>query len=124
MAFIATVAEDEATGEVAETYEAMRQTMGYVPEYTKVFMTRPDVYEAWGTLVGAVAANMDNRRYELVTLAAAQRLRSSYCSLAHGKILAAKQLCASSSTANGPDWTRSTSPSWTSQRRSPTTRCR
>lgn len=99
MAFIATVAEDEATGEVAEVYAAMRQTMGYVPEYTKVFMTRPEVYEAWGTLVGAVAANMDARRYELVTLAAAQRLRSSYCSLAHGKILneqflTAKQLCA------------------------------
>ena len=31
---------------------------------------------------------MDLRRYELVTLAAARRLRSSYCSLAHGKVLA------------------------------------
>jgi alkylhydroperoxidase family enzyme len=30
---------------------------------------------------------MDVRRYELVTLAAARRLRSSYCSLAHGKVL-------------------------------------
>jgi alkylhydroperoxidase family enzyme len=30
---------------------------------------------------------MDLRRYELATLAAAQRLRSSYCSLAHGKVL-------------------------------------
>jgi alkylhydroperoxidase family enzyme len=30
---------------------------------------------------------MDPRRYELVTVAAAQRLRSSYCSLAHGKVL-------------------------------------
>jgi uncharacterized peroxidase-related enzyme len=31
---------------------------------------------------------MDERRYELVTLAAARRLRSSYCMLAHGKVLA------------------------------------
>jgi hypothetical protein len=31
---------------------------------------------------------MDPRRYELVTLAAARVLRSSYCSLAHGKTLA------------------------------------
>ncbi len=31
---------------------------------------------------------MDERRYELATLAAARRLRSSYCSLAHGKVLA------------------------------------
>lgn len=33
---------------------------------------------------------MDERRYDLVTVAAARRLRSSYCSLAHGKILAEK----------------------------------
>jgi alkylhydroperoxidase family enzyme len=31
---------------------------------------------------------MDLRRYELATLAAALRLKSSYCSLAHGKVLA------------------------------------
>jgi alkylhydroperoxidase family enzyme len=30
---------------------------------------------------------MDLRRYELATFAAAQRLRSSYCSLAHGTVL-------------------------------------
>jgi len=30
---------------------------------------------------------MDLRRYELATLAAARRLRSSYCSLAHGTVL-------------------------------------
>ena len=30
---------------------------------------------------------MDTRRFELVTLAAARALRSSYCSLAHGKVL-------------------------------------
>ena len=33
---------------------------------------------------------MDERRYELVTLAAARRLRSSYCCLAHGSILLEK----------------------------------
>jgi len=38
-------------------------------------------------LNGAIKAGMDLRRYELATLAAAQRLRSSYCSLAHGKVL-------------------------------------
>ena len=33
---------------------------------------------------------MDLRRYELATLAAATALKSSYCSLAHGQILADK----------------------------------
>jgi alkylhydroperoxidase family enzyme len=51
------------------------------------FEERPDVFEAWKQLNGAVKANMDLRRYELATLAAAQRLRSSYCALAHGKVL-------------------------------------
>jgi uncharacterized peroxidase-related enzyme len=35
---------------------------------------------------------MDERRYELATVGAAGRLRSSYCSLAHGKILVEKFL--------------------------------
>ena len=51
------------------------------------FAKRPDVYAAWGELLGAIKANMDLRRYELATLAAARRLRSSYCCLAHGKVL-------------------------------------
>ena len=39
-----------------------------------------------------IAGGMDTRRYELATLAAARELRSSYCSLAHGKILAERFL--------------------------------
>ena len=51
------------------------------------FAQRPDVYAAWSQLLGAIKANMELRRYELATLAAARRLRSSYCCLAHGKVL-------------------------------------
>jgi len=55
--------------------------------YERAFADRPDVYQAWVQLNGAIKAGMDLRRYELATLAAARRLRSSYCSLAHGKVL-------------------------------------
>lgn len=55
--------------------------------YERAFAERPDVYRAWGELLGAIKANIDPRRYELATLAAARRLRSSYCSLAHGSVL-------------------------------------
>ena len=55
--------------------------------YERAFAKRPEVYEAWGQLNGAIKAGMDLRRYELATLAAARRLRSSYCCLAHGKVL-------------------------------------
>jgi alkylhydroperoxidase family enzyme len=55
--------------------------------FERAFAERPEVYAAWRELNGAIKAGMDLRRYELVTLAAAQRLRSSYCSLAHGTVL-------------------------------------
>ncbi|RBY77083.1 peroxidase [Blastococcus sp. TF02-09] len=61
--------------------------LGYVANYTKVFARRPAVLEAWRGLNAAVKASMDPRRYELATVSAALRLRSSYCSLAHGAVL-------------------------------------
>jgi alkylhydroperoxidase family enzyme len=55
--------------------------------YERAFAERPEVYAAWGQLNAAIKAGMDLRRYELATLAAARRLRSSYCCLAHGTVL-------------------------------------
>jgi len=55
--------------------------------YERAFTERPEVYAAWAQLNGAIKAGMDLRRYELATLAAARRLRSSYCCLAHGTVL-------------------------------------
>jgi alkylhydroperoxidase family enzyme len=55
--------------------------------YERAFADRPEVLAAWNQLNGAIKAGMDLRRYELATLAAARRLRSSYCALAHGKVL-------------------------------------
>jgi alkylhydroperoxidase family enzyme len=53
----------------------------------RAFEARPDVFAAWQQLNGSIKAGMDLRRYELATLAAARRLRSSYCSLMHGRVL-------------------------------------
>jgi uncharacterized peroxidase-related enzyme len=53
----------------------------------RAFEERPEVLAAWQQLIGAIRGRMDQRRYELVTLAAARRLRSSYCCLMHGKVL-------------------------------------
>jgi uncharacterized peroxidase-related enzyme len=87
MAFIDTVPEEQATGAVAAMYETDRQGFGLLPNFTRGFSLRPDVYAGWRQLNGAIKANMDLRRYELATLAAARRLRSSYCALAHGSVL-------------------------------------
>jgi uncharacterized peroxidase-related enzyme len=58
------------------------------PNYTRLFAHRRAVYEAWLRLKDEIAGSMDPRRYELATVAAASRIRSSYCTLAHGKVLA------------------------------------
>jgi alkylhydroperoxidase family enzyme len=55
--------------------------------FERAFEERPDVYAAWRGLVTAILENMELRRYELATFAAAQRLRSTYCSIMHGNVL-------------------------------------
>jgi uncharacterized peroxidase-related enzyme len=72
---------------VAEMYAAERGTWGYLPNYAGLFSHEPEVMVAWRHLAGAVRGAMDRRRFELVTMAAAQARGSSYCSLAHGKFL-------------------------------------
>ncbi len=92
MTFVHTVTEADATGAVADLYETDRERQGWVANYTKVFALNPTVYAAWQQLSGAIKKRMDPRRYELATLAAARRLGSSYCALAHGKVLAERFL--------------------------------
>ena len=92
MAFIELIGEDEASGAVAGLLDAHRDQLGYVPNYARLFAQRPGVHAAWQQLRDSIAGEMDPRRYELATLAAARALRSSYCALAHGKVLAERFL--------------------------------
>lgn len=87
MAFIQTVPEEQAEADVKKLYEENAANFGYVPNYVQAFSLRPDVMRAWGQLLGTINRNIDTRRYELVTLAAARALKSSYCMLAHGAIV-------------------------------------
>jgi uncharacterized peroxidase-related enzyme len=87
MTFIETVPESEAAGDVAQMYENDRALYGRVPNFTRAFSHRPGVYAAWRALNGEIKAGMDQRRYELATIAAARRLRSTYCVMAHGLVL-------------------------------------
>jgi uncharacterized peroxidase-related enzyme len=57
------------------------------PNFAAAFSLRADVYDAWRHLLGTLKEGMEPRRYELVTMAAARRMRSSYCMLAHGSVL-------------------------------------
>lgn len=83
MSFIEAVPESEAAGTIRTIYDAAINSEGFLPNYARLFSLRPKVYLAWQTLGGAIRINMTLRRYELVTLAAARQLGSTYCMLAH-----------------------------------------
>jgi len=90
MTFISAISEDQAPADVKQMYDKYLEKMGYIPNYARAFSHRPEVMEGWTNLLGSIRGNMDLRRYELVTLAAARALSSSYCMLAHGSALRKK----------------------------------
>ena len=87
MAFVRTLAATEADEEVRRMYERQAGFFGYLPNYATVFSGRPEIMSLWAHLQAGIKSNMSPRLFELVTLAAAHELRSSYCCLAHGRKL-------------------------------------
>src|SRR3954453_22435021 len=87
MTFIGTTPEARAKGAVADMYEGDLALAGQVRNLAKAFSVAPEVYAAWVQLNSTIKARMDLRRYELATIAAARRLRSTYCAHAHGSVL-------------------------------------
>ena len=90
MAFIRTTPPSDAEGPVRDMYEQVQGRLGYVPNWATAFSLRPGVLDGWTALLKSIQSNLPVRSYELATLAAARALRSSYCSLAHGNVLATK----------------------------------
>ena len=90
MAFIRTIAPSEAEGPVREMYQQINGQLGYIPNWAQAFSLRPGVRDGWIALLKSIQVNLPVRSYELATLAAARALRSTYCSLAHGNVLATK----------------------------------
>ncbi len=87
MAFIKTVPASQAEGKLLEIYQDDVKTKGYVANHTSAFSLRPETYQAWKNLLSSIRSHVRLRRFELVTFAAAQALRCTYCMLAHGAIL-------------------------------------
>jgi uncharacterized peroxidase-related enzyme len=87
MAFIDTIPEADGDADVLAMYQRQRAHWGFVPNYAKVFCYRPEIMALWAQLQAGIKRHMDKRRFELITFAAAHTLRSTLCSLAHGKAL-------------------------------------
>jgi len=78
MAFIETIPPERAAGKLAELYEEDVKKHGFVPNYSQAWSLRPEALRAWRRLLAAIRSNMDDRRYELITVLAAARLRCTY----------------------------------------------
>ncbi len=51
---------------------------GYVENTTKSLSLHPEIMAAWSGLAAAIRSNMNQRRYELITVAVASELCCSY----------------------------------------------
>ena len=79
MAFIDTIDDPEIDTEVRAMYDRQQAHYGYVPNYARAFCHRPHVMALWAQLQNGIRREMDKRRFELVTFAAAHALRSTPC---------------------------------------------
>jgi len=84
MTFINTIGIGQAIDDVNVMYKNQQGASSFVPNYARAFSHRPGVMSAWAELLKEIRDPMNYRRYLLVSLAAAQELKSSYCSLAFG----------------------------------------
>jgi uncharacterized peroxidase-related enzyme len=92
MAFVRPTPEQEQREAMTGTFDEDRAGWGFLPNFARTFALRPDVYRAWQQLNATIRSTMDPRRFELATLGAAAALRCSYCTLAHGRVLAERFL--------------------------------
>jgi hypothetical protein len=72
MSYINHIPYEDSTGRLRELYETELKNQDFIPNYVQAFSLRPEVYEAWSTLLKTIRTQMRLRRYELVTIAAAQ----------------------------------------------------
>src|SRR5262247_2031839 len=87
MAFIDILDDQTIDADVRAMYDRQQAHFGYVPNYARAFCHRPHVMGLWAQLQNGIRRDMDKRRFELVTFAAAHALKSTACSIAHGKVL-------------------------------------
>jgi uncharacterized peroxidase-related enzyme len=99
--FIETAPESAASGDLADYYAQQRGLWGFLPDYAGAFSPAPDVAAAWNALIATVRGRMDRRRFEIVTIAAARALRSTYCTAAHSKFL--RDVCGDESSLDAID---------------------
>jgi uncharacterized peroxidase-related enzyme len=80
--FIRTVEPDEATGDIADLYQAEKQSMGRVMQATQCWSARPDVIVPVENLLDQIrdGFSLGLLNFRLITFVVAEVVPSSYCS--------------------------------------------
>jgi uncharacterized peroxidase-related enzyme len=87
--FLKTIAEDEATGRIAEIYAKQKAQMGFVMETAKCMTTRPDLLPVYMDFVAKARGgfSLGERGWKLITFIVAKHVPSTYCSMVYGQQL-------------------------------------
>ena len=87
--FLQTIAEEEATGRVADIYKAQKSQLGFVMAAAQCFTARPDLLPIYTEFSDKIRAgfSLGVREWRLITLVAAKHIPSTYCSHVYGKQL-------------------------------------
>jgi uncharacterized peroxidase-related enzyme len=81
--FIQTAPPAQADPAQAAAYQTATAQFGFLPNWAMALGGRPSALAGWQQLNAAIRDGMDRRRYELVCIAAAKQVRSTYCAMAH-----------------------------------------
>jgi uncharacterized peroxidase-related enzyme len=87
--YVHTIAEEDATGRVAEIYERQKSQLGFVMAATQCFTARSDLLPIYTDFSDRIRSgfSLGLREWRLITLIAAKHTRSTYCSYVYGKQL-------------------------------------
>jgi uncharacterized peroxidase-related enzyme len=85
--FIDPVPIDSAEGLIADIYREEMESSGFIPEFVQVFSHHPEAHQAWDQMIRTVHSGMDRRVFELATFVAAGTMKSTACTIAHGRTL-------------------------------------
>ncbi|MEZ5830651.1 MAG: hypothetical protein R3D05_05690 [Dongiaceae bacterium] len=87
--FLKTIAEQDATGKVAEIYRHEKAKAGFLMNADQSWTARPDLLPLFIPFFEGVKAgfSLSVRDWRLITLIAAKQVPSTYCSYVYGKLL-------------------------------------
>lgn len=89
--YLETISEDEATGRVAELFQAQKAQNGFVMAAMQCWTARPDLLPIYTEFSDKIRAgfSLSPRDWRLITLIAAKHVPSTYCSHVYSKQLIA-----------------------------------